>query len=226
MPTPTSFTEGLYLIDKPSGPTSHDIVAHIRRQSGIKRVGHAGTLDPLASGLLIMLVGREFTKQQSLYLKQDKSYLVTARLGLSTDSYDIMGQITEQNPWEQVAAVSAEQIEAKLTQFRGSITQITPAFAAVKIKGRKAYELARRGIEFERPSRQVTISHLKMLAIRNDAQQQTHEVDLVIDCSSGTYIRSVIHDLGQSLGVGATVVALRRTRIGEMGVEDAVELVQ
>ncbi len=220
----TIFTEGIYLIDKPSGPTSHDIVNYVRRQSGIKRVGHAGTLDPLASGLLIILVGREFTKQQARFLKQDKSYLVSARLGLSTDTYDITGQVTAQATWEQVAPLTTAQIKTQLAQFQGQITQVTPAFAAVKIQGRKAYELARRGIAFERPSRQVEIRRCELLAPRRDEQAQNYELDLVIDCSSGTYIRSIVHDLGQALGVGATVTALRRTRIGELKVEDAMSI--
>lgn len=130
--------------------------------------------------------------------------------------------MTAQAAWEQVAPLTTAQIKTQLAQFQGQITQVTPAFAAVKIQGRKAYELARRGIAFERPSRQVQIERCQLLASRLDEEQQNYELDLVVDCSSGTYIRSIVHDLGQALGVGATVTALRRTRIGKLKVEDAM----
>jgi len=220
------YKEGIYFVDKPSGPSSHDIVNYFRFHSGIKRVGHAGTLDPLASGLLIILVGRNFTKQQSLYLKQDKSYQVTARLGLSTDSYDTMGATTHLAKWNKISSITREKVLEALEKFSGEIQQTAPIFSAIKIKGQKLYDLARKGQSVKLPVRQVRIDQCKLTDFRLDEAAQTLELDLKIACSSGTYIRSIVHNLGQDLKIGACVSKLRRTRIGEFKIESSIQLDQ
>lgn len=218
----THLAPGVYLADKPSGPSSHAIVNYFRRLSNLKRVGHAGTLDPLASGLLIILIGREFTRQQTQYLKQDKEYLVTFSLGQSTDTYDSTGQITASSDWSKVEKITPVQIETTVTSFRGKIDQIVPIFSAVKIAGQKLYEKARRGESVALPSRQITIHKLELINFQKDIKKETLSCTLRVHCSSGTYIRSLVHDLGQKLTVGATVTALRRTRIGDFHVKNAI----
>ena len=217
--------EGLYLVDKPSGVTSHDIVSYFRRQSGIKRIGHTGTLDPLATGLLILLVGRQFTKRQSEFLKQDKEYLVTAKLGSETDTYDIDGKIIQTVDFKQLKKIEKETILKELESFRGQIKQTVPAFSAVKVAGRKLYEQSRKGVKIANlPSRQVEIKKLDLLDFKLDGENKELLISLRVFCSSGTYIRSLVHDLGQKLTVGATVIKLRRTKIAELKVEDAIVL--
>lgn len=213
---------GIVLVDKPSGITSHDVVNRVRKATGIKKIGHAGTLDPLATGLLIILISREFTRQQSKFLKQDKQYLVTGRLGITTDSYDIDGKVTKEVDKAEVEKVTKEEIEEALQSFKGEITQTVPAYSAVKVKGKKLYELARKDkVDLKKlPKRQMTIQNIELV----EFDGKKGEFNLKVDCSSGTYIRSLVHDLGQKLGVGATVVQLRRTKIGKMKVEDGVKI--
>lgn len=215
---------GIYPVDKPSGPSSHTIVNYFRRQSKIKRVGHTGTLDPLASGLLIILVGREYTRLQDTYLKQDKEYLVNAQLGWISDTYDCTGTIQEHIGWEKLDTITKEKVTALLPHFLGVITQIVPPYSAVKINGQKLYDKARLGQVIDLPSRQVTLHTIELLDYqRNDAHKTMH-IRLRVACSSGTYIRSLIHDIGQKLGVGALVTELRRTKIGQLDVQDADKL--
>lgn len=221
---------GIVLIDKPVGLTSHDVVARVRRQTGIKRVGHSGTLDPLATGLLIILIGRQYTKLQDVFLKQDKEYECTVQLGITTDSYDSDGQILQTAPWEKVQGVTKQAVSTALDTFIGSQMQTVPAFSAVKVGGKKMYELARKQQPIENlPSRQVTIYAIELLsfnqnAVAQDESTQKVTVTFRVSTSSGTYIRSLAHDLGVQLGVGATVTALRRTKIGALGVEDAKKI--
>lgn len=221
-----SLKAGIVLIDKPQGWTSHDVVAKVRRLTGVKRVGHAGTLDPLATGLLIVLVGREFTQRQAEFMKQEKEYLVTGQLGLTTDSYDSEGLVVQQETWQKVSQIERQQVVDALDQFRGEIAQQVPAFSAVKVKGKKLYEAARRGktVQAELPVRRVTIKEVELVDFAMDETTQQATFSLRVVCSSGTYIRSLIHDLGQVLGVGATVTALRRTRIGDLHIKDATPL--
>ena len=215
------YKEGFYLVDKASGPSSHAIVAYFRRKSGIKKVGHCGTLDPLASGLLIILVGREFTKQQSLYLKKDKSYLVTAQLGIKTDTYDILGEIIEKTDRENLVKINKKDLEQVLKTFTGKIKQTVPIFSAVKINGQKLYEKARKGeTDIQLPSREVEIKKIKLLNFDDHQKRFTLEVEV----SSGTYIRSLINDIGDKLKVGATVIELRRTKIANFHVKKAIVL--
>lgn len=215
--------EGLLLVDKPARLTSHDVVDWGRQVSGIRRIGHTGTLDPLATGLMILLIGRQYTKLQANYLKQDKTYLCSARLGITTDTYDLEGEITQQTAWEKVRQVSESNLLAALADFRGAINQTVPPFSAVKKGGKKLYQIARRdGIKaMELPTRPIIIHQLKLLDYQLDDSRQEITFTLEISCSSGTYIRSLIHDLGQTLKTGATVKTLRRTRIGTFSLTEA-----
>jgi tRNA pseudouridine55 synthase len=215
---------GIYLVDKPSGPSSHDIVNYFRKKSGIKRVGHCGTLDPLASGLLIILVSREYTRKQTLYLKKDKEYLVEAVLGIETDSYDQTGRIVKEIPWEKLKEINKKDLQKILPEFKGQIEQTVPIFSAVKIKGQKLYQKARRGELVNLPSRLIEIKKLTLKKFQKDVSKQKINFELLVNCSSGTYIRSLIHDLGKKLGCGATVTVLRRTKIDKFSVKKANKL--
>ncbi len=230
---PASLPPGVVLIDKPTAWTSHDVVAKIRRVLRVKKVGHAGTLDPLATGLMIVLIGREATKLQDQFMKQDKTYLCTAQLGVETDTYDRTGQIVRQVEWERLDSellidgkLNQEKIESALTAFRGSIVQTVPPYSAVKVKGQKLYDQARKGTLqlTELPQRRVNITQLKLLNSKVDLELHQVTAEFEIECSSGTYVRSLIHDLGQVLGVGAVVTELRRTRIGEYSIDQAESL--
>lgn len=219
--------KGLLLIDKPEDWTSHDVVGKVRRLTGVKKVGHAGTLDPLATGLLIVLVGREFTKLQSQFLKQDKEYLVSARLGVVTDSYDAHGQITSEAEWSSLKEIDQENLLAILEKFKGTISQQVPIFSAVKVKGEKLYNKARAGktaADVSLPVRKVEIKSLELISFSKDEQAKQASFSLRVSVSSGTYIRSLVHDIGQLLEVGAHVVSLRRTKIGDLSVEQAQNL--
>jgi len=195
-----STAEGLLLCDKPAGITSHDVVAQVRRRLGRGvKVGHAGTLDPFATGLLVVLVGRA-TKVQRFVMQMRKRYEVTARFGAVSSTGDPEGEIT----------VTGRVPEGDLTLATGELRQRPPAHSAVKIRGQRAYKLARAGVSVEMPERQITVYSFQ------EVRRQGPERDFVIECSSGTYVRSLIADLGD-----AYCTALRRTRIGEFDVADA-----
>lgn len=230
---------GVALLDKPSGITSHDLVDRVRRVTGVRRVGHAGTLDPLATGLMIILIGREFTKLQSNFLKQDKEYLVTADFGYSTDSYDASGELIAQAASDQLALINSELVARALQKFRGQISQTVPAFSAVKIGGKKLYQMARSASELGPavlPSREVRVDIFEQIDLNSLDEsfvKLSPPLSLKIEpisfafrvrCSSGTYVRSLIHDLGQEMGVGATVTGLKRTKIGDFRVEDSIPI--
>lgn len=218
--------DGLLLIDKPLNMTSHDVVAIVRKLSGIKKVGHAGTLDPLATGLLMLLVGREYTKRQSEFMHQPKEYTATGKLGWVSDSYDLDGQVEQVADWVAVQSVTQAELEAVLPEFTGQIAQTVPAFSAVKKNGQKLYDLARSGKlkTTELPTRQVEIQHLELTDFSLDPDTKTADFSILVRCSSGTYIRSLIHDMGQKLGVGAVVTQLRRTKNGSFKVSQAEQL--
>ncbi len=205
--------DGYLLINKPSGPTSHDVVEELRVISGISQIGHAGTLDPLAEGLLILLVG-DFTKKSLMFMKLSKEYRATLRLGLESDSHDVEGEI---RPKKEFAIPLREDIESALEKFRGEIKQVPPQFSAVKVRGRKAYEEARAGREVKLEPRIVTISRMETVWYKFPL------LTLDIACSSGTYIRSLARDLGDILGTGAILTHLRRTRIGPYGINEAAD---
>lgn len=204
---------GLLIIDKPVGPTSHDVVGRLRRLMGERRVGHAGTLDPLASGLLLVGVGRA-TRFIEYLVGLDKVYETTVRLGQATTTYDAEGEVTAESP---VTATFAD-IAAALDAFRGPIRQRVPPYSAVKRDGRPLYKAARRGDVLDLPEREVTIHALDVLAYEPPL------LTLRVAVSSGTYIRSLAHDLGQALGCGGHVAALRRTDVGRFTLADAVAL--
>ncbi len=201
---------GLLNINKPSGPTSHDIVARVRRGTGIKKVGHAGTLDPLATGVLVLCLGPA-TRLSEYIMHAPKTYRARVHFGVETDTYDAQGTVVAENP----AAPDRDAVLAALEQFRGDIMQVPPMYSAIKRSGKKLYELAREGREVERPPRPVTLSRLALVA------WEPPFATLEIDCSPGTYIRSLAHDLGQALGTGAHLAALERSASGQFTLADA-----
>lgn len=206
--------DGILIVDKPQGITSHDVVDFIRRRFRIKKVGHAGTLDPLATGVLVVLIGRA-TKLSSTMMSKDKEYEVVMSLGKRTDTGDADGKVIYENP--DYAGITREMIEAALKNFTGQIMQIPPMMSALKYKGKKLYELARQGIEIERPSRPI---HIKELALLGYAPP---DATLRILCSKGTYVRVLCDDVGLELGCGAYVSKIRRVCSGEFSIKDAID---
>jgi tRNA pseudouridine55 synthase len=206
---------GFILINKPSGITSHDVVLKLRKITKIKKIGHAGTLDPLAKGLLILAIGREFTKKLSLFQKKDKEYLATIKLGGESDTFDREGKIIFK---KKVKIPSEEEIKKVLESFLGEIEQIPPIFSAKKIKGKKLYQLARRGIKVSPKPQRVKIYQIKLLDYKFPL------LKIKISCSAGTYIRSLGADLGKKLGCGGYLESLVRTKIGELSLRRAVSL--
>ena len=206
--------DGILIVDKPSGMTSHDVVDFIRRTFRIKKVGHAGTLDPMATGVLVMLLGRS-TKESGRLSNHDKSYAGRMVLGARSDTLDRDGRITKT---PSSPDFSTREIEDVFRQFTGEISQIPPMYSAVKIGGKKMYELARKGMEVERPARSVTIHSLKLTAL------EMPFVDFEVACSKGTYVRQLCADIGERLGCGAYLESLRRIACGSSTVKDAVSL--
>jgi tRNA pseudouridine55 synthase len=207
--------EGLLVIDKPGGMTSHDVVNHIRRVTGVRRVGHAGTLDPLATGVLLVCVGRA-TRLVEYLVGQPKTYVTTIRLGQTTSTYDADGEVMEERP---ALHITPDLISQSLTSFRGTIQQKPPLYSAIKKDGQPLYKLARRGQTTDVPLREVTIYELSLLTVN------LPEITLQITCSSGTYVRSMAHDLGEALGCGGHVAMLRRTAVGSFTSQEAVPLI-
>ena len=205
---------GILNIDKPLGMTSHDVVAAARRYLGIKAVGHTGTLDPEASGVLLLCFGRG-TKFAQFFEGLEKTYWAVMRLGISTDTQDATGTILRER---EVLPIDKPRIEAVLSQFRGSIEQIPPMYSAIKQQGKRLYQLARQGKTVERQSRPVVIRELELLDSRSPF------VTLRITCSKGTYIRTLCEDIGEMLGYGAHMVHLQRCRIGPFGLWDSYSL--
>lgn len=204
---------GIIPIDKPQGWTSQDVTARLRRVFATRRIGHGGTLDPLATGVLPVFVGRA-TRAVEFFEHAGKEYVATLRLGLLTDTQDITGAVRE----ERDVHVSQADLEAVLPQFRGTISQIPPMYSAIKVDGRKLYELARQGKEVARQPREVTIHALELLDFDG------REAKIRVDCSKGTYIRTLCHDIGLALGCGGCMASLRRTRAGSYGIEQSIVL--
>jgi len=202
------------LVNKPLEWTSFDVVRKLRNKLKIKKIGHAGTLDPLATGLLILCTGK-MTKRIDEYQAQEREYTGRFILGQSTPSYDLETQVTET---ADIGHITNEQILAATKQFIGVIDQVPPLHSAIKVDGKRAYELARKGHTAELKSRQITISAFAITAI------ELPSVSFKVVCSKGTYIRSLARDFGQALGVGAYLAELCRTRIGEFRLEDAMEI--
>jgi len=205
---------GVLVIDKPVGLTSHDIVQVIRRGTGIRRAGHTGTLDPRASGVLVVLLGPA-VRLSEYVSASDKRYQATVRLGSSTDTYDAEGRVTSSAP---VGNITEEQFEETLDKFVGEIEQVPPPYSAIKVQGRKAYEMAREGEEIELEPRKIKVYSLELL------EWAPPEAVIDVFCSSGTYVRSLANDLGNALGCGAHLVGLRRTKSGRFTLRDAVPL--
>jgi len=206
---------GFILIDKPIGRSSHSIVNQLRRITQIRKIGHAGTLDPLASGLLIVAIGRESTKQIDKFVKMDKIYEAEVFLGKTTDTYDAEGEVLTEYSG---AKIKRRALKAALKDFTGEQLQIPPMYSAKKVGGKKLYELARKNIEIEREPSKITIYKIKIL------KYSWPKLKLRIYCSSGTYIRSLAYDLGQALGCGAYLSQLRRTKIDHFKVDRAKEI--
>lgn len=209
--------DGIILVDKPAGQTSHQIVQIVKNKLGARKVGHAGTLDPLATGLLVILVDKA-TKLSNLFLNKDKVYEVEAQLFIETDTDDITGSIIKQ---EKIRDFSAECIGQVLSAFNNyAYWQKPPLYSAIKIKGRKLYQYARKGLTVEVPARLVKINRLELLTY----VPQSGKVRLLVDCSKGTYIRSLVKDLAQKLETIATVSQLRRISSGNFQVRHAISL--
>lgn len=202
---------GIILIDKPLGKTSHDMVYFVRRLTGIKKVGHTGTLDPDASGVLPVCVGKA-TKVCDMLTASDKSYRATLVLGKTTDTQDASGKVLT----EQTVSTTEEEILKAAEKFVGEIEQIPPMFSAIKKDGKKLYELARRGITVEREPRRVTIHSINVTS----ADIESNRIDIDVHCSKGTYIRTLCEDIGNALGCGAYMSALRRTKSGGFDISE------
>ena len=207
-------TNGIIVIDKPAGWTSMDVCAKLRGMYREKRIGHAGTLDPMATGVLPVFIGRA-TRAVEFASEGEKEYVAGLKLGLITNTQDTSGETLEQHP----VSVSKERLEQALSKFRGDIEQIPPMYSAIKVNGKKLYELARKGKEVERKPRPVTIYELEL-----GEQLGECEYALRCRCSKGTYIRTLCHDIGQALGCGGTMAALRRTMACGYGLDQAVTL--
>ena len=206
---------GIVIVDKPQDWTSQDVAARLRRVFGTRRIGHGGTLDPMATGVLPVFVGRA-TRGVEFFEHAEKAYEATLRLGITTDTEDITGTILE----EKAVNVSEAEFLAILDQFRGEILQIPPMYSALKINGQKLCDLARKGKEVERKPRPITIFELECLAFAGDTAK------LRVRCSKGTYIRTLCKDIGDALGCGGCMAALRRVSAGEYGIENSVPLQQ
>ncbi|MFH8250931.1 tRNA pseudouridine(55) synthase TruB [Microbacterium sp. B2969] len=209
---------GIVLVDKPGGMTSHDVVARARRAFGTRKIGHAGTLDPMATGLLVLGV-EGATRLLTFIVGLDKTYEATIRLGAATDTDDADGVIIEER---DASSLASADILAAIEPLTGTIAQVPTRVSAIKVDGKRAYDLARQGIEVELKAREVTVARFDVLAERRDGQAV--DLDVVVDCSSGTYIRALARDLGAALGVGGHLTALRRTRIGPFDVAGAASL--
>jgi tRNA pseudouridine55 synthase len=205
---------GILNLNKPPGWTSFDAVAFVRRHSAVRRVGHAGTLDPAATGVLPILLGQA-TRLTEYLVDTTKSYLATIELGVETDTYDHEGAVLETR---DASDLPLSAIETALDTFRGEIDQVPPAFSAIKREGQPSYKAARKGAAVSLPSRRVIVHRLQI----KDYQPPFLQVD--VECGKGFYVRSLAHDLGQRLGVGGTLAALQRTRVGSFRIEDAVDI--
>ena len=205
--------DGIVIVDKPQGWTSQDVTARLRRVFNTRRIGHGGTLDPMATGVLPVFVGRA-TRGVEFFEHAEKIYETVLRPGITTDTEDITGTVLTQTD----ATITADMVEAVLPQFRGEILQIPPMYSALKINGQKLCDLARKGREVERQPRPITIHELTLLGVDEEG------IRLRVRCSKGTYIRTLCKDIGQALGCGGCMAALRRVQAGEYTIEESVPL--
>lgn len=210
MTTPLS---GFFIVNKPSGITSFTVIRHIKRVLQVRRVGHCGTLDPLATGVLIVVCGAA-TRRQEEFMALPKTYRAVVRLGTTTDTGDITGTVTVTAP---TAAVTPDMIQAAVSRFVGEIQQVPPMYSALKWGGRRLYELARAGTTVERAPRTVRISRIEIVSYAEPL------LEIVVDCSRGTYIRTLAEDIGSVLGCGGTIERLCREQVGPYGLADALD---
>ncbi len=208
--------DGILVLDKPAGPTSHDMVDRVRRLFGIRKVGHGGTLDPMATGVLVMLLGRA-TKLSNMFLGSDKTYEGTLCLGIATDSHDAAGTITAEKEWR---SVTQEQLLTEMAKFQGDLMQMPPMVSAIKIAGVPLYKHARKGITVEREARLIHVYEFSLTRF------SPPDADFILRCTKGTYVRKVVADIGDALGCGAHLSRLRRTRSGDLTVENALTAAQ
>jgi tRNA pseudouridine55 synthase len=204
--------EGILLVNKPAGRTSFSLIAALRKRIGVKKIGHAGTLDPFATGVVVLLVGKKYTKLSNSFLEQDKEYLADLYLGKSTDTYDLDGQTIRVSDY----VPSLHEIEGTILQFQGEIEQIPPMFSAKKINGKKLYELARQGKVVERRPVKIQVS-IEII------QYAYPTLTIKVCCSKGTYVRSLAEDIGNQLGCGAHLIALQRLRSGAFHIDECLD---
>jgi tRNA pseudouridine55 synthase len=208
--------DGILIINKPAGPTSYDIVDRIKRITRIKKVGHAGTLDPFAEGVLIVLIN-DATKLQAKFMDMPKTYIGTLRLGETSSTYDV-GGIKSETQMPNANSITKVQIQKTIEFFIGEINQVPPIHSAIKVNGVRAYKLAWQGEKPELKPRKIKIYNIKIL------NYEWPYLKIEVDCSRGTYIRSLAHDIGQKLGCGAYLEALTRTKIGKFSIENSVKI--
>lgn len=213
-PPPPTGPEGFLVIDKAAGITSHDVVQAVRRATGQRRVGHAGTLDPMATGVMVVAVGR-VTRLLRFVQELPKEYLARGRFGVATDTLDAEGAVLSREPME----LAEDDLTAVLPRFTGAIDQVPPMVSALKVGGERLYQIARRGEEVERPPRRVVVHLLEVVEV---VQGPYPEVVVRVVCGKGTYVRSLVDDLARALGGRAHLSALRRLRVGSLGVEGAL----
>lgn len=209
--------DGIINIYKETGYTSHDVVARMRGILKIKKIGHTGTLDPLAEGVLPVCIGKG-TKLVDMIVDKDKTYEAVLKLGITTDSQDFEGKVIKTSE----VTVGYQRIEEVILSYIGEYLQLPPMFSAVKLNGKKLYEYARKGKEVEREYRRVIIKDIRILGF----SEEEHEVRMSVDCGKGTYIRTLLHDIGETLGCGGTMKELKRTAVGNFRVEDSLKLDQ
>jgi tRNA pseudouridine55 synthase len=210
--------DGIIVVDKPAGLTSHDVVRQIRRITRTRKVGHAGTLDPMATGVLLVGVGRA-TRLLHHLLLTDKAYTATIRLGQATSTDDAEGEIVSET---DASGLGQPAVAAAVASFVGNIEQVPATISAIKVDGQRAHALARSGADVELAARPITVTRFDMLDLRPSGS--VLDVDVVVECSSGTYVRALARDIGRALDVGGHLTALRRTRVGPFGVDQAVGL--
>lgn len=210
---------GVLIIDKPEGITSHDVVARVRKALHTKKVGHTGTLDPLATGVLVVCVEKA-TKLVQYLTCENKTYEVQMKLGIKTDTGDITGNVieTDDNIAAKLNSLNLENVQATLQTFIGAQKQVPPMYSAIKVNGKKLYEYAREGIEIEREERDIEIHSMENVSFENDILKYT------VSCSKGTYVRSLCEDIAEKLGTCGTMTALRRTVTGEFEIKDSIQI--
>ena len=209
-------TDGVMIVDKPAGWTSHDVVNFIRKRFGAKKVGHAGTLDPLATGVLVILMGKA-VKLSAEISGHDKEYQAKMTLGKTTDTQDSSGKIISEKQWD---GLTADSVRNAFAGFLGEIEQVPPMVSAIQLNGKRLYDLARQGKEVERKPRKIEIKKIDIMDI------SLPDVSFSVTCSKGTYIRTLCHDIGEVLGCGGHLSGLRRTRSGNFSIDDAVTIEQ